>query len=73
VLRVGFDQLAAMPATDAAAGMQVGPMVEVQRALEVAAAVTIDADQDPTEQLRAAEDTARSALDAYDAIYGTAD
>jgi sn-glycerol 3-phosphate transport system substrate-binding protein len=73
VLRVGFDQLAAMPATDAAAGMQVGPMVEVQRALEVAAALTIDADQDPAEQLRAAEGTARSALDAYDAAYGTAD
>lgn len=72
-LRIGYEQLAAMPDTDAAAGMQVGPMVEVQRALEVAASVAIDADQDPTEQLRLAEGTALTALGAYHAIYGTAD
>jgi sn-glycerol 3-phosphate transport system substrate-binding protein len=72
-LRVGYDQLAAMPATDAAAGLQVGPMVEVQRALEVAAAGAIEADQDPAEQLRAAEKTARSALDAYATVYRSAD
>ena len=70
-LRVGYEQLAAMPATDAAAGLQVGPMVELQRALEVAASVTIDADEDPAEQLRAAEGTARTALATYDSIYGT--
>ena len=69
-LRVGYEQLAAMPDTDAAAGMQVGPMVEVQRALEVAASVAIEADQDPAEQLRLAEGTALTALGAYDAIYG---
>ena len=68
--RVGYDQLAAMPATAAAAGLQVGPMVEVQRALEVAASSAINADLDPAEQLRIAEGTARSALDAYDAVYG---
>ena len=45
-------------------------MVEVQRALEVAAAVAIDADQDPAEQLRAAEENATAALDAYDRIFG---
>jgi hypothetical protein len=72
-LRVGYEQLAAMPDTDAAAGMQVGPMVEVERALEVAASVAIEADQDPAEQLRLAEGTALTALDAYDAIYGTPD
>jgi sn-glycerol 3-phosphate transport system substrate-binding protein len=72
-LRVGYEQLAAMPDTDAAAGMQVGPMVEVQRALEVAASVAIEADQDPAEQLRLAEGTALTALDAYDAIYGSGD
>jgi len=69
--RVGYDQLASMPATDAAAGLQVGPMVEVQRALEVAASFAIDADQDPAEQLRTAEGAARAALDAYDAVYGS--
>ncbi len=69
-LRIGYEQLAAMPDTDAAAGMQVGPMVEVQRALEVAASVAIDADQDPAEQLHLAEGTALTALGAYDAIYG---
>jgi sn-glycerol 3-phosphate transport system substrate-binding protein len=72
-LRVGYDQLAAMPATDAAAGMQVGPMVEVKRALEVAASLVIEADEDPGEQLRIAEGTARAALDAYDAAYGSPD
>ncbi len=72
-LRAGYEQLAAMPATSAATGLQVGPMVEVQRALEVAASVTIDADQDPAEQLRAAEATARAALDAYDQAYGSTD
>jgi sn-glycerol 3-phosphate transport system substrate-binding protein len=72
-MRVGFDQLSTVSVTDAAAGMQVGPMIEVQRALEVAAAQAIDGDQDPAEQLRAAEAAARAALDAYDAVYGTSD
>jgi sn-glycerol 3-phosphate transport system substrate-binding protein len=72
-LRAGYEQLALMPATDAASGMQVGPMVEVQRALEVAASVAIEADQDPAEQLRLAEGTALTALGAYHAVYGTAD
>jgi sn-glycerol 3-phosphate transport system substrate-binding protein len=72
-LRVGYEQLAAMPSTDAASGMQVGPMVEVQRSLEVAASVSIEADQDPAEQLRLAEGTSLRVLGAYDAIYGTAD
>ncbi len=67
--RVGFEQLAVMPATDAAAGMQVGPMVEVQRALEVAASFAITADRDAAAELRAAEVTALAALDAYEAIY----
>jgi hypothetical protein len=53
--------------------MQVGPMVEVQRALEVAASVSIEADQDPAEQLRLAEGTSLTVLGAYDAIYSTAD
>ena len=69
-LRVGYEQLAAMAGTDAAAGMQVGPMVELQRALEVATSVAIEADQDPAEELRLAEGTALTALDAYAEIYG---
>jgi sn-glycerol 3-phosphate transport system substrate-binding protein len=73
ILRVGYDQLAAVPATDAAAGLQVGPMAAVGRALEVAASFAIDADRDPAEQLRAAEGTARAALDAYDAVYRAPD
>jgi sn-glycerol 3-phosphate transport system substrate-binding protein len=67
--RVPYEQLAAMPATDAAAGLQVGPMVELQRMLEVAASSTITAGADAGEQLRASEGTARSALDAYRVAY----
>jgi sn-glycerol 3-phosphate transport system substrate-binding protein len=73
ILRVGYEQLASMPATAAAAGLQVGPVAEVRRALEVAAKTAIVDDQDPGEELLAAQASARTVLDTYASVYGSPD
>ena len=64
-LRVAYDQLAALPADDAANGLQVGPRLEVERQLELAVAFAIDAGLDPAEQLALYAEEAQASLDAY--------
>lgn len=64
-LRVAYDELAALPADDAANGWQVGPRLEVQRQLELAVAFAIDAGLDPAEQLAVYAAEAQASLDAY--------
>lgn len=65
VLRVAYDQVLAAPDTPAGAGLQVGPMTQVLRALEVAAAFAIDVGDDPVALLAEADEQAREVLDLY--------
>ncbi|MFZ9042365.1 MAG: extracellular solute-binding protein [Ilumatobacteraceae bacterium] len=65
IMRVAYDQLAASPATPAAAGLQVGPLVEVLRNLELAAAYTIDAGFDAAAELASAEDRSAAVIQVY--------
>lgn len=55
VFRVAYDQLAATPDSDAGAGLQVGPLVEVYRNLELAAVAAMRG-ADPGDELRGAEE-----------------
>lgn len=55
IFRVAYDQLAAVPDSDAGAGLQVGPLVEVYRNLELAAFAAIEGGNDPSVELRRAE------------------
>ena len=64
-LRVAYDLIAATPATDAAAGLQVGPAAEVLRQIELAAAWPIDAHADPAAKLAEHGDLALAHLAEY--------
>lgn len=63
--RVAYDQLLAAPDSDAGAGIQVGPMVEVLRNLELAAAYSIDAGSDPATELARAEEASLDIIQVY--------
>lgn len=65
LLRVAYDELAVMPADHAANGWQVGPTLEVERQLELAAAFSIDAGEDPAEQLAWYAKAAETSLELY--------
>lgn len=65
ILRVGYDQALASADTEAAAGLQVGPQVEVDRNLELAAAFAIDAGSDPATELANAEERSLEVIDLY--------
>jgi sn-glycerol 3-phosphate transport system substrate-binding protein len=64
ILEVGFRQLAAMPATPATVGIRVGPRVDVERALELAAAAALGG-VDPATELARAELEIAAILDRY--------
>lgn len=68
--RAGYDQIVSTSGSAASASLQVGPQVDVWRALEIAAATTIDTDRDPTDALTEAEAIVRSYLDAYAEVHG---
>lgn len=64
-LEVGFRQLVEAATTPAAAGMQVGPRIQIQRVLELAAAEAASGDRDLVEIVRDAERDAAELLAEY--------
>lgn len=65
VLRVAYEQALASADTDEAAGLQLGPLVEVYRNMELAAAFSIDAGNDPETELLNAEERSLELVRLY--------
>lgn len=68
IMRVAFEQLRATPDSSAGAGMQVGPMVDARRTIEIAASKVIDAGDDPAVEISQAEETILELLLAYEEL-----
>lgn len=64
-LRVAFDQMTKTPDSDAGAGLQVGPMTDVLRAIETAAVDVIVYGADPMERLTQAEVEITNVISVY--------
>ncbi len=64
-LQVSYDQLAASTGAPVDAGLQLGPANDVDREVELAAAFTIDAGNDPATELDARSEAIEELLNAY--------
>ena len=65
--RIAYEQVAATPGTFAAAGIQIGPMVDTLRAIELGLAGAIDTNQEARTSLEDAIESIDSIVLAYEA------